>query len=168
MGVALAGFVFVLGLAPPLVASGRDAAAQAPEPWPEEPPPVVAVDAATCRQLVRHVPDPDVTYQPGVDVRGRTVAPADLQDYSGFDAMIPDTVTFHIVLDPFERTGVVPPQGIESPGTVLGTVGYDLNRGTFTVNGRPLTTGEQDTLARACVTRLSGVAPGGGPERPPE
>ncbi|MQX37842.1 hypothetical protein [Roseospira navarrensis] len=122
----------------------------------------VTIDAAACRRLVRYVPDPDVTYRPGVDVRGRPVAPADLHDYSAFEALVPDTVTFHVVLDPFDATPAPEPRGIETPGMVLGTVGYDINRGTFTLNGRPVTTSEQDTLSRACRQGLSGrVAPGG-------
>jgi hypothetical protein len=119
-----------------------------------------SIDARTCRRLVRHIPDPDVTYRPGVDVRGTPVAPADLHDYSAFEALVPDTVTFHVVLDPFEYAGTAP-RGIESPGMVLGTVSYDINRGTFAINGRPITTGEQDALVRACRLGLSGrVAPG--------
>ncbi|MBB4286042.1 hypothetical protein [Roseospira goensis] len=119
------------------------------------------IDAETCRRLVRHVPDPDVTYRPGVDVRGRPVPSADLHDYSAFEALVPDTVTFHVVLDPFEATDAVPPRGIESPGMVLGTVSYDISRDAFTVNGRPVTSGEEATLRSACRRGLRGqVAPG--------
>lgn len=125
-------------------------------------PAAVSIDAATCRKMVRHVPDPDVTYRPGVDVQGRPVAPADLHDYSAFESLVPDTVTFHVVLDPFEGTGVAAPRGIESPGMALGTVAYDINRGTFTVNGVPVTTDQQAALRRACGQGLSGrTAPGG-------
>jgi len=48
--------------------------------WPGSAPAqqVLVVDNATCRQLTRHVPAPDVAYRPGVDVNGRAVAPADL------------------------------------------------------------------------------------------
>jgi len=140
-----------LALTPALPAHGAD----------EGSAPAVTIDAETCRRLVRHIPDPDVTYRPGVDVRGRPVAPADLHDYSAFESLVPDTVTFHVVLDPFERTGIAPPKGIESPGMVLGTVGYDINRGTFTINGRPVTTSQEDALLRACRLGLSGrVGPG--------
>lgn len=134
---------------------------------PTEPPTVAAsIDARTCRRLVRHIPDADVTYRPGVDVRGNPVAPADLHDYSAFAALVPDTVTFHVVLDPFEYAGTAP-RGIESPGMVLGTVSYDINRGTFAINGRPITTGEQDTLVRACRLGLSGRAAPGAVVYPP-
>jgi hypothetical protein len=149
------GLALLAGLSPALMVPADGAHAQ-------ETAGAVTIDAATCRRMVRHVPDPDVTHRPGVDVRGRPVAPADLHDYSAFEAMVPDTATFHVVLDPFEGTGVATPRGIESPGMVLGTVGYDIARGTFTVNGRPVTTGQEDALRRACIRGLSGrVAPGG-------
>ncbi|CAO3429860.1 hypothetical protein [Azospirillum doebereinerae] len=47
--------------APPAVAQGRP-----------------AVDFSACQTLTRHRPAADVEYKPGVDARGRPVAPADL------------------------------------------------------------------------------------------
>ena len=38
----------------------------------------VAITRADCARLVAHRPAPDVAYQPGVDVYGREVVPADL------------------------------------------------------------------------------------------
>ncbi|XKH36529.1 hypothetical protein ACIU1J_19270 [Azospirillum doebereinerae] len=48
-------------MAPPAFAQGRP-----------------AVDFSACQTLTRHRPAADVEYRPGVDVRGRPVAPADL------------------------------------------------------------------------------------------
>src|SRR5258708_17098872 len=39
---------------------------------------VLQLEIGTCRQLTRHVPAPDVAYQPGVAVNGQAVVPADL------------------------------------------------------------------------------------------
>lgn len=50
--------------------------------------------AEDCRGAVTHVPDADVTYQPGRDAHGRPVAPADLPDPSRIRP--PDTVTVDI------------------------------------------------------------------------
>src|ERR1700722_12974792 len=36
------------------------------------------VDPRVCQALVKHTPSADVAYQPGVDVHGNSVAPADL------------------------------------------------------------------------------------------
>lgn len=38
----------------------------------------IAISRSDCERLVRHEPAPDVAYQPGVDVHGRPVVPADL------------------------------------------------------------------------------------------
>src|SRR5688572_15205808 len=38
----------------------------------------ITIDPSACREVIRHVPDADVAYKPGVDVHGKKVAPADL------------------------------------------------------------------------------------------
>lgn len=51
----------------------------------------IAISERDCRQLVvKHEPAPDVTYQPGVDVHGNTVAPADLN--GGSQLKLPDVI----------------------------------------------------------------------------
>ncbi len=132
------------------------------------PPGLLRIDARVCRRLVEHVPDPDVTYQPGVDVRGRPVVPADATSWSQFEALVPDTVTFHIAvdaLDYIDEQRPLPPAhageprrwfGVDSAEAILGTVTYDLVRNRFLINGRPLITSQQDALAWACRQGLSG------------
>jgi hypothetical protein len=50
----------------------------------------VAISERDCERLVKHEPAPDVTYQPGVDVHGRPVAPADLN--GGNQIELPDVI----------------------------------------------------------------------------
>ena len=50
----------------------------------------VAISRRDCDRLVRHEPAPDVAYQPGVDVHGRPVAPADLN--GGSQIELPDVI----------------------------------------------------------------------------
>jgi hypothetical protein len=51
----------------------------------------IAISERDCRQLVvKHEPAPDVTYQPGVDVHGNAVAPADLN--GGSQLKLPDVI----------------------------------------------------------------------------
>ncbi|MBB4265599.1 hypothetical protein [Roseospira visakhapatnamensis] len=146
--------------APTTVPAPPAARATAPAP-PAARPGLLRIDARVCRRLVDHIPDPDVTYRPGVDVRGRPVVPADATDWSQFAALVPDTLTFHIAVDPLEAADLPAPRGIETPEAILGTVTYDLVRNRFLINGRPLITGQQDALAWACRQGLSGrVRPG--------
>jgi hypothetical protein len=50
----------------------------------------VAISRRDCQRLVRHEPAPDVAYQPGVDVHGRPVVPADLG--GGSQIELPDVI----------------------------------------------------------------------------
>ena len=50
----------------------------------------VAISERDCERLLKHEPAPDVTYQPGVDVHGRPVAPADLN--GGNQIELPDVI----------------------------------------------------------------------------
>lgn len=50
-----------------------------------------------CRRLLRHQPSGDVAYKPGVDVRGKAVAPADLS--GGFKMILPDVFEFNVTKD---------------------------------------------------------------------
>jgi len=63
-------------------------------------PATVTVNREDCQRLVRHVPAADVTYQPGVDVYGREVAPADLN--GGVQIALPDTYSFDIEIQPID------------------------------------------------------------------
>ena len=58
---------------------------------------VVTVTAGDCRRVVAHVAAADVEYRPGVDVRGRKVAPADLG--GGPPIKLPDEIAFDIKVD---------------------------------------------------------------------
>src|SRR5262245_55113955 len=50
----------------------------------------IAISRKDCSRLVQHEPAPDVTYQPGVDVHGRPVVPADLN--GGSQIELPDVI----------------------------------------------------------------------------
>jgi hypothetical protein len=50
----------------------------------------IAISRKDCQRLVNHEPAPDVTYQPGVDVHGRPVVPADLG--GGQQIQLPDVI----------------------------------------------------------------------------
>ena len=61
----------------------------------------VTLSTGDCRKLVQHVPADDVTYKPGVDVRGKPVVPADLG--SGSAITIPDKINIQIGIDLADR-----------------------------------------------------------------
>ena len=76
------------------------AAAQTPPGAASEAPPPAAKARITkrdCRRVLRHQPSGDVAYKPGVDARGKAVAPADLS--GGFKMVLPDVFEFNVTKD---------------------------------------------------------------------
>lgn len=59
--------------------------------------PKVRITKKDCQRIVRHQARADVAYQPGVDVRGNPVVPADAS--GGFTIPLPDVFEFNITKD---------------------------------------------------------------------
>lgn len=107
----------------------------------------IVVSVEDCKRLVRHYPSADVEYKPGVDVRGRKVAPADLPGSKPLK--LSDSFEFDITLEVFERLGIEAPKGLEDTALTVGTVSVD-RRGNVLFNGEPLDDEEEAAIAEAC------------------
>jgi len=103
----------------------------------------VKVSDQDCSNLVQHVASADVNYQPGVDVNGNSVAPADLN--SGPQIGVPDVISFPLTLDLSTRLGLSS-DILARP--VLGDI--KVSGGQVTFNGKSLTSDEQRELAQKC------------------
>jgi len=110
----------------------------------------VKVSRKDCQAVVRYVPDPGVTYQPGVDAHGNPVAPADLPG-STMQAIVPKTVEFDVSFYPLAGRG---PGRFSGSELYVGTVHYDLGTGEILFNGVPLTDPQKDELAQRCREAL--------------
>jgi len=108
------------------------------------------IPRADCQKLVRYTPDPGVAYKPGVDVRGKPVAPADLPG-SGLRVQLPDQVEFDVSFYPL---GSSAGGRFDNSELYVGTVRYDLKTGEATFNGVPLTDPQKDEIARRCRQEL--------------
>jgi hypothetical protein len=110
----------------------------------------VRVSRKDCQSLIRYVPDPGVAFQPGVDVHGKPVAPADLPG-STIRSVLPETVEFDVSFYPLARA-----RGgrFNQSELYVGTVRYDLNTGEVLFNGVPLTNPEKDEMAERCRAAL--------------
>ncbi len=106
----------------------------------------VAIISADCARLFAHVPGPDVAYQPGVDVYGREVAPADLGGTPRIE--LPETILIDIEVDLLERFGIPANPALYDPDAEVGWVVY--KDGRFTFNGQPLQDEAQAELAARC------------------
>jgi hypothetical protein len=89
----------------------------------------------SCKKLVKHKPLKGVAFTPGVDVRGRPVASADLPNNGGLAAMLPKTYEFPISVSPLKGTSAT---RFGETRLNLGQIGFDLKTGAVTYNGRPL------------------------------
>lgn len=112
---------------------------------------VVKITKADCLRLVKHRPDPGVTYQPGVDVDGNPVADADLYDRPRLD--LPERLDIPIEVDLPDQYGL--PVDNSFKGDVqVGTVTVDVETGRATFNGQPLTSAAEEALRIRCQTIL--------------
>lgn len=106
----------------------------------------VAITREDCQYLVRHEPAPDVAYQPGVDVHGRAVAPADLD--SGSQIKLPETIYIPIEVNIGKRYGIPANSALWKATAEIGTVAVTGDQVTF--NGQPLTADDNAALAALC------------------
>jgi hypothetical protein len=115
----------------------------------------LTISTADCRRLVAHAPRADVTYQGGVDARGKPVVPADV---SGAAVELPAFIDIPIALDVARRLSGGTPgdvlssrRGLEGKGP-LGTLTIKGNDAFW--NGRQLQSQEEAMLAEACRASL--------------
>lgn len=107
----------------------------------------VTVTKSDCARLVKHVPGPDVAYRPGVDARGRPVAPA---DHDGeVELELPEVIELDIEVELQERFGIPANADLFEADAQVGQVivGPD---GRAYYNGQPLQDEEQFELTQRC------------------
>jgi hypothetical protein len=117
------------------------------------------LEPSLCQAVVRHTPRADVTYQPGVDVNGNAVEPADVPGSP--QMQLPNKIEFPVTVSlarvlnldttKFPKTQI-------GPGTEawLGTLSVEGNDATF--NGKPLTDAQQSNLSVLCM-KQTGAKP---------
>ena len=111
--------------------------------------PPAVIDPALCRTLTAHRPAPDVEYTPGVDVRGRPVAPADLPGSAG---TLPGLDRFEMPVTAgfARRMGYAVPPGLPLSAE-FGRITIDGDRVLF--NGQPVGPTARAELYAVCRTR---------------
>jgi len=111
---------------------------------PEE----IIITKETCLQLIDHVPDMDVNFQPGVDVRGNIVAPANLAESP--QVFVPDQ--FIVDLDVFLGDALDIDLGLAGDKTEASIVDVTFNTKTKEVllNGQVLLSADDTRLSALC------------------
>ncbi len=113
---------------------------------------ILRMTQADCKRLVAHRPAPDVAYQPGIDVRGHAVAPAEPE--GDISIQPSENLLIPIELDLFERLGSGPGHPAVEARVLIGTI--ELRDGRAYFNGRPLEDAGEAELAAKCRERLAG------------
>ena len=98
-----------------------------------------------CAAITTHVPSADVEYRPGVDARGRPVAPADLP--GGTAVRIPDEIAIDIGFNLAEKYGIGA-GGRFVGDAVIGRV--SVKQGRVYWNDELMADREQHAIAEAC------------------
>ena len=111
---------------------------------------VVAIRADDCAQILRHVPTADVAYQPGVDVDGDPVVPADLN--GGATIRPPSQIEIPITVELDQRFGIPATPGLYKAEAEIGKVTYKDGQAWF--NGQALETQSEAALIAACREHL--------------
>jgi hypothetical protein len=112
----------------------------------------LALSENDCARLARHYPSDDVTYQPGRDVHGKPVVPADLPPERGGGSrlILPDAVIIPIELDLFDRYGIPANKANFKGDVFIGEVVVDVASGRALFNGQPLQSEAEAELAARC------------------
>jgi hypothetical protein len=126
-----AGFL-LLAAAPPAAAAGE---------------PYLEVEEGVCDRLVAHIPDDDVTYQPGVDVHGNPVVPADIDP----PIVTPEVFVIPLEVDLQDRFGIPADPTFFEGDIAIGIVRIEGDRVTY--NGQELTDPQAAALAELCRRR---------------
>jgi len=108
----------------------------------------IAIARSDCELAVRYVAPPGVDYQPGVDVNGRPVAPADLDD--DHRLQLPESIPVFITDDMRKRFRVPHHSPLFDTDAVVGIVELRLSDRRLTFNGVELSDREADALAAMC------------------
>ncbi|MCR9213662.1 MAG: hypothetical protein NXI13_08085 [Proteobacteria bacterium] len=99
-----------------------------------------------CQRIVKYVAEQDVTYKPGVDVHGRAVAPADLEQNQ---IVIPNRIFIDLSL-PFKDLLKNYNPKLKNAEVYVGLVEYDINTGRLLFNGQELSDPALNAIAREC------------------
>ena len=115
----------------------------------------MSVSLKDCQRLVKHQARGDVAYKAGVDVRGKAVAPADIQPLGAIK--VPDEIVIDFGLDLAGRYGFGAAALFDATAGIA-TIQYDLASGGLTFNGKPLLDEDARAIEQACKLRLQNDA----------
>lgn len=112
----------------------------------------IVISEKDCERALKAAAVKSADYVPGVDVRGKKVKSADLDDTGRIK--IPDELSFDISPKIYQMIGVTAPKGLEDTAVTLGTIKVD-KRGAVTFNGQRLNRRTAKEIVALCKARLA-------------
>ncbi len=109
------------------------------------------ITEANCARLVAHQARDDVVYRPDVDVRGRSVVPADADGAPPL--ALPERYRIRIEVDSADRFGIPADADSYDADIQVGEAEV-LEDGRVLLNGQPLQSDEAFELGRLCREQL--------------
>lgn len=113
----------------------------------------IVVSREDCQRIEKHLARADVTFKPGVDVHGKPVAPADLDDNR---LKIPDTITIDLSL-PLQDLFTTNNARLKNAEVQLGQLEYDVLSGRLNFNGQELADPALNAIAIECRKIYAGT-----------
>lgn len=111
--------------------------------WAENKKPTL--DPALCQYFVRHTPEEGVAFTPGVDVNGKPVVEAEVEDSQPIS--LPEKTEFVLTVDVAKYLNMNIPAGLAGEAR-LGTIAID--EGEVIFNGEPMSGQAQHELTVLC------------------
>ncbi len=112
----------------------------------------VVISEKDCVRALRAERVKSADYVPGVDVHGRKVKGANL-DNSG-QIKIPDELSFDISPNIYTMIGLTPPKGLEDTSVTIGTIKVS-KRGAITFNGKRLNRRTTKEIVELCKAQMT-------------
>ena len=91
-----------------------------------------------------------MAYQPGVNVRGKKVVPADVDASPDLRDIVPMVIEFSVALNLLKGGAA----RFGETSLEVGKVSFDMKARRATFNGKPLTRAETRRISRKCKDRL--------------
>lgn len=117
----------------------------------------LSISGQDCVRMTKSRVVPGAEYTPGVDVHGKPVAPADLPGSAGL-IQVPKVIEFDYTINPMTYGGAnsLAAKGLDAGNTQMSVahIKYDMGTNTFTINGQPLSGGDQAAISRECAKHL--------------
>lgn len=119
------------------------------KPKPQD---TITIDRAVCRRLFKHRANPDVAYQPGVDVHGNPVASADWDDVP--QLRLPESFTIDVTPELTRWLPNAAPPYDRLTGSRINLGAIAVTGDMLTFNGQPLSSEAEENMAVLCLNAV--------------